>query len=101
MDVQTPEGKQDAFQTLRDDAFKPTTVANNNHFNEIVDNMAFNIGSSEMEDKEVYVYFVFNKNNDYVLLKSKGNVTYFEYDKGYVFNVLLSISQWKNTIKSF
>ena len=30
VDVQTPTGKQDAFQTLRDDAFKPTTVANNN-----------------------------------------------------------------------
>ncbi len=72
-----------------------------NHFNEIVDNIAFNIGSSEMEDKEIYVYFVFNKNNDYVLLKSKGNVTYFKYDKGYIFNVLLSISQWKNTVTSF
>lgn len=30
VDVQTPTGKQDAFQTLRDEAFKPTTVAKNN-----------------------------------------------------------------------
>ncbi|QSZ39924.1 large exoprotein involved in heme utilizationor adhesion [Actinobacillus pleuropneumoniae] len=30
VDVQTPAGKQDAFQTLRGNAFKPTTVVNNN-----------------------------------------------------------------------
>ncbi|HDL5700014.1 TPA: hypothetical protein PXE99_001841 [Mannheimia haemolytica] len=53
------------------------------------------ISSPEMEDNAIFVYVFFSKKNDHIFFSKEGKELYFEYEKGYVRNILYSLLKWK------
>lgn len=73
----------------------------------VIDNISseqrklLSISSPEMEDNSVFVYFLFGKDNDYILLDKDGEVSIFNYEKGYIMKILCSLLDWKKESKYF
>lgn len=73
----------------------------------VIDNISseqrklLSISSPEMEDNSIFVYFLFGNGNDYILLDKDGEVSIFNYEKGYIMKILCSLLDWKKESKYF
>lgn len=73
----------------------------------VIDNISseqrklLSISSPEMEDNSIFVYFLFSNGNDYILLDKDGEVSIFNYEKGYIMKILCSLLDWKKESKYF
>lgn len=64
-------------------------------------NNFLSISSPEMEDNSIFVHVFFSKKNDHITLSKKGDVFNFEYEKGYIINVMHSLLKWKRENELF
>lgn len=73
----------------------------------VIDNISseqrklLSISSPEMEDNSIFVYFLFSNGNDYILLDKDGEISIFNYEKGYIMKILCSLLDWKKESKYF
>lgn len=59
------------------------------------------ISSPEMEDNNIFVHAFFSEENDYILFSKEESSFEFEYERGYVMNILHSLLKWKKESKLF